>query len=157
VFLGTSSIAGEVRAGIPLTFVAFVIAVVVLLTARLLAPSLHSVPENPLRDLVRNPFDAAVFALVVVIAGGVREELQRAFLMRRFERSLGGAKVGVVVASVFFGLGHYVQGHDAVLATGILGAFWAIVYLRRRSAIAPIVSHSGFNLLQLVQLIVIGQ
>ncbi len=29
--------------------------------------------------------------------------------------------------------------------------FWAIIYLRRRSIVAPVVSHSGFNLLQLGQ------
>jgi membrane protease YdiL (CAAX protease family) len=79
------------------------------------------------------------------VAGGVREELQRAFLLQRFERHLGGATVGVVVLSVAFGLGHLLQGYDAALATGVLGAFWAIVYLRRRSSVAPIISHAGFN------------
>ena len=79
------------------------------------------------------------------MAGGVREELQRAFLLQRFERHLGGAVVGVVVLSVAFGLGHLLQGWDAAIATGALGAFWAIVYLRRRSSVAPIISHAGFN------------
>ena len=62
------------------------------------APWLHTVEQNPLQDLIDTPRDAALFALVVVVAGGVREELQRAFLLRRFERWLGGARVGVVVA-----------------------------------------------------------
>ena len=43
------------------------------------------------------------------------------------------------------------QGADAAIATGLLGVFWGIVYLRRRSVVAPMVSHSGFNLLELVQ------
>ena len=37
------------------------------------------------------------------------------------------------------------------LATGLLGAFWGAIYLRRRSAIAPMVSHAGFDLLQILQ------
>jgi membrane protease YdiL (CAAX protease family) len=157
VFFGSRAIWPEVRLGAPMTVVALLIAVVVMGTIQLLAPYLRTVPQNPLQDLVTTRADALVFALVVVIAGGVREELQRAFLMNRFERWLGGPAVGVVIASLAFGLGHAVQGFDAVIATSLLGAFWALVYLRRRSVIAPVVSHSGFNLLQLVQLIVAGR
>ena len=108
-------------------------------------------PINPFQDLLRTRRDALLFAGVVIVAGGLREEIQRAFLIHRFETSLGGATVGVVVTSLAFGLGHLPQGVDAVIATGTLGAFWALVYLRRRSMIAPLVSHSGFDLLQIVQ------
>ena len=59
--------------------------------------------------------------------------------------------VGVVVTSLLFGAGHRIQGYDASIATGLLGAFWGVIYLRRRSVVAPVVSHSGFNLLQLAQ------
>lgn len=157
IFLGRRPIGQEVKAGLPMTLVAFGIAIVVLGGVQWLAPQLHTVEHNPLQDLVRGPGDAALFALVVVVAGGVREELQRAFLMHRFERWLGGARVGVVVTSVVFGLGHLLQGVDATIATACLGAFWAIVYLRRRSVVAPMVSHSGFNLLQLLQLVALGR
>lgn len=136
--------------------VAFAIAAGVLLTIRAIAPSLHNVADNPFQQLMRSPTDAVLFALVAVVAGGVREELQRAFLLNRFERWLGGSTVGVIVASAAFGAGHLQQGVDAALATGLLGAYWAIVYLRRRSVVAPMVSHAGFNLLQLVQLMALG-
>ena len=65
--------------------------------------------------------------------------------------------VGVVVASAAFGAGHLMQGTDAAVTTALLGAFWAVVYLRRRSIVGPMVSHAGFNLLQLAQFIVIGR
>ena len=94
--------------------------------------------------------------MVAIFAGGVREELQRAFLLRRFEQHLGGAVVGVVVLSVAFGLGHIVQGWDAVVTTGLLGAFWAVLYLRRRSAVAPLVSHAGFNTLEVLRVAIWG-
>jgi membrane protease YdiL (CAAX protease family) len=157
VFFGGKPVVPEVRAGIPLTFVAFAIALLVLVTVRAVAPWLHTVEHNPLQDLMRTPGNALLFAGLVVVAGGIREELQRAFLLRRFERSLGGASVGIVVASTAFGVGHFVQGVDAVIATALLGAFWGIVYLRRRSVIAPMVSHSGFDLLQVVQFIATGR
>ena len=120
---------------------------------RLVAPWLHNVPQNPLEQLAGTPGEAAMFALVAIFAGGLREELQRAFLLRRFERHLGGPSVGVIVLSVAFGLGHVVQGWDAAITTGALGAFWAILYLQRRSAIAPVVSHAGFNTAEIVRVV----
>lgn len=157
VFFGHRPVVREARAGIPLILVAFAIAIVVLLSVRAVAPWLRTVEHNPLQDLMKTRQNAILFALVVVVAGGVREELQRAFLLRRFERWLGGSTVGVIVASAAFGAGHIVQGADAVLATALLGVFWAIVYLRRRSVVAPMVSHSGFDLLQVVQFLTFGR
>jgi membrane protease YdiL (CAAX protease family) len=157
VFFGTRSISAEARAGVPLMFVAFGIALVVLLTLQAIAPSLHTVPHNPLQDLVRTPGDAALFALVLIVAGGIREEIQRAFLLRRFERWLGGAKVGLILSSVMFGAGHFLQGADAAVATAALGAFWGYIYLRRRSIAAPVVSHAGFNLVQVMQYLALAR
>ena len=57
----------------------------------------------------------------------------------------------VAVTSAAFGAGHFVQGVDASIATGLLGAFWGLTYLRRRSCVAPMVSHAGFDLVQVVQ------
>lgn len=133
---------------IPLVFGAVV---VLLNLLQLVAPWLHNVADNPLENLASTPGRAAVFALVAILAGGVREELQRAFLLDRFERHLGGAAAGVAVISLGFGLGHIVQGWDAVITTGLLGAWWATVYLRRRSTIAPMVSHAGFDALQILR------
>ena len=87
-----------------------------------------------------------------MIAGGVREEIQRGFILHRFEQFLGGGATGIVVFSLLFGLGHLEQGRDVALATAVLGAFWGVIYLRRRSIAAPMVSHAGFNLLQVAEL-----
>ena len=54
------------------------------------------------------------------------------------------------VFSVVFGLGHVIQGWDAAITTGLMGAFWGFVYLRRRSIVAPMVSHAGFNTAEIV-------
>ncbi|HJZ77284.1 MAG TPA: type II CAAX endopeptidase family protein [Vicinamibacterales bacterium] len=150
VLFGRRSVAGEAALGVPLVAVALIVAGIVILTIQRFAPSLHTVPENPLQDLMRSPRDAWLFALVVFVAGGFREEIQRAFLLHRFEVWLGGPVVGVLVTSIGFGAGHLVQGVDAAITTGLLGAFWGVIYLRRRSAAAPIVSHSGFDLVQIV-------
>jgi len=154
VFVGTRPFRVEVALGIPLTLVALGIAAAVLLTVQHVAPFLHSVEHNPLQRLLQSPRDAWLFALVVIVAGGIREEIQRAFLLHRFEQWLGGGTAGVVCTSIAFGAGHLLQGADAAIATGLLGAFWGVVYLRRRSCVAPMVSHSGFDLVQILQFLV---
>ena len=158
VFLGRRPVAGEILFGVPLIVLVFAIAIAVLTAVQWLAPWLHTVPINPFQDLLASRAQAAVFGIVVIVAGGVREELQRAFLLHRFEEWLGGAPVGLVVTSVAFGAGHFdPQGADAAITTGLLGACWGLVYLRRRSAVAPIVSHAGFDLLEIVQYLVVAR
>jgi membrane protease YdiL (CAAX protease family) len=150
VLFGHRPVVGEAVLGVPLAAMALVAGGAIIVTIQRFAPSLHTVPDNPLQDLLQRPRDAWLFALVVFVAGGFREEIQRAFLLHRFDVWLGGPIVGLVVTSVGFGAGHLFQGVDAAITTGLLGAFWAAVYLRRRSAAAPIVSHAGFDLVQIV-------
>ena len=154
VLFGRRRIADEIAYGIPLTLVALGAGIGLLLAIQYLVPWLHSVQQNPLEELLSSQVGAWLFALVVLVAGGVREEIQRAFLLHRFEAWLGGGTVGVIVTSVAFGAGHLVQGYDAAIVTGLLGAFWGVVYLRRRSVVAPMVSHAGFDLLQILQFVV---
>jgi membrane protease YdiL (CAAX protease family) len=150
VLFGRREVTGEIVLGVPLAMMALVLAGAVILTIQRVAPGLHTVAENPLQDLLRSRRDAWLFALVVFVAGGLREEIQRAFLLHRFDVWLGGPVVGLIVTSVGFGAGHLMQGVDASITTGLLGAFWGAVYLRRRSAAAPIVSHTGFDLVQVI-------
>ena len=150
VFIGARPIGSEIRLGIGLTAVVFALAIVVLSAARVLFPALHNVKENPLQDLIQSPAQALILAVVATISGGLREEIQRAFILHRFEQYLGGAYVGLILYSLVFGLGHSLQGWDAVLATAMLGAFWGSIYIARRSIVAPVVSHSGFNAAEIV-------
>jgi membrane protease YdiL (CAAX protease family) len=145
VFLGRLPIGPEIKLGIGLTALVFALAVLVLSAARLILPALHNVKENPLQQLIQTPTQALILAIVATISGGLREEIQRAFILHRFEQYLGGARLGLVLYSLVFGFGHSLQGWDAVLATTMLGAFWGSIYLVRRSIVAPVVSHSGFN------------
>ncbi len=155
LWVGARPLKREAVLGMMLIPLVFLMVVVLLNVLRLWAPWLHNVPTNPLEELASGgAANAAMFGLVAIFAGGVREELQRAFLLHRFEQHLGGASVGVVVLSIAFGLGHFVQGWDAAITTGTLGAFWAVLYLRRRSSVAPIVSHAGFNSLEILRVAV---
>jgi membrane protease YdiL (CAAX protease family) len=151
VLLGPHRLWREALLGIALMPAIFLMVVVILAAIVTLAPWLHNVPRNPLEDMLQNRQDAVIFAFVAMLAGGVREEVQRGFILHRFDQYLGGGLVGVVVFSALFGLGHVDQGLDAAIATAVLGAVWGAVYLVRRSIVAPMVSHAAFNLAQLVK------
>ena len=112
---------------------------------RRFAPSLRTVPDNPLEAFVGTQAGLLMFLFVVIVAGGVREELQRAFLLHRFRFDLGQPWMGVFITSLAFGMGHTLQGLDVAIITGLLGALWGVIYLVRGSAVAAIVSHSLFN------------
>ena len=146
----------DILLGLVLIPASFFVVIAVLMVVQLVAPSLRNVPHNPLQDLVRNRSDAVIFAFVVMIAGGVREEIQRGFVLRRFEQYLGGGTVGLVVFSALFGVGHLEQGRDVALATGTLGAFWGLIFLRRRSIAGPMVGHAGFNLAQVIKFLTLA-
>ncbi|HVZ19486.1 MAG TPA: CPBP family intramembrane glutamic endopeptidase, partial [Vicinamibacterales bacterium] len=107
----------EALVGVLLIPASFLVAGLVLVLVQLTVPSLRNVLHNPLQDLARTRLDAAVFSLTVMIAGGVREEIQRGFVLHRFEQYLGGGWVGIMIFSIVFGLGHLEQGYDVALAT----------------------------------------
>lgn len=149
IFLGRRQFRGEFLFGLMLT--PFILGITLTGAALLhhLWPSLRTVPENPFNALLTSPMNVALFTAVAVIAGGVREELQRAFILFRFDQHLGGAKVGLVIFSLVFGLGHALQGWDAAIITALLGALWGSIYLLRRSVISTIVSHTSFNIVEI--------
>jgi membrane protease YdiL (CAAX protease family) len=148
---GSRPIGREAGLGLLLVPLLFVAVGLTVLSVRRLLPWTHNVPHNPFEALLKTPANAGLFAVIVIVAGGLREEVQRVFMLRRFEQHLGGATVGLLVLSLAFGLGHAMQGWDASIATALLGLTWGWMYLRRRSAVAPIVSHAGYNAVQILQ------
>lgn len=157
VMLGTAPRWREAALGVGLVL-PVTIGVALLVTAvRAVWPSLQNVPVNPLTALMSDPALVVTFALVVVLAGGVREEMQRAFQLHRLTPQVLPPGVALLVASIAFGLGHTVQGRDVALATFALGALWGAMWLRRRSIVAAAVCHALFNLGQVLAAWTLGR
>lgn len=146
VFLGTRPIWRDAATGVMLVPAVLLGVSLVVVAVRALVPSLHNVPTNPMGALMADPMMAVVFGVVVVLAGGVREEMQRAFQLHRLTGYVCGPALALALTSVAFGLGHTVQGYDVAIATGVLGLFWGVLYLQRRSVVTAAVSHGLFNL-----------
>ena len=92
---GRAPLMGEIVVGLMLVPVAVFMVAFLMGIIRTLAPQLHNVPENPLEALATGGAGGtALFAIVAIVAGGIREELQRAFLLLRFERHLATTATG---------------------------------------------------------------
>jgi len=106
--------------------------------------------RNPLTESVHSPQQLLLFVFAALLAGGVKEELQRAFILNRFRRYLGGAGVGLVLWSLAFGAGHYVQGAQGVTAAALYGFIFGIIYLARGNLVAPMIAHGAYDTLALL-------
>jgi membrane protease YdiL (CAAX protease family) len=151
VFFGEQPLAREAAAGALSAPLIVMLVAILTIVIRTFAPQLRNVPENPLEAMLGTQTGLLMFLFVVIVAGGVREELQRAFLLHRFRGDLGQPWMGVLITSMAFGMGHTLQGLDAAIITGSLGAVWGAMYILRRSAMAPIVSHSLFNSVEIIR------
>lgn len=150
LFLGHRRQGAEVGLGVILTPAVLFLIWFTLWLLQAVAPGLRTVPDNPFEMLAASRSGAFVVLLLAIVAGGVREELQRAFLLHRFREDLGGAGWGLLATSIVFGLGHVLQGWDAVVVTALLGVSWGALYLARASVTAGLVSHALANATQVV-------
>lgn len=84
-------------------------------------------------------------ALVATLLVFVEESVYRGYVLPWLEERRGvGWAVGV--SSAAFGLLHWGNGADAVVATAVLGALLAGIYLWRRNLVAGTVAHALYNL-----------
>jgi membrane protease YdiL (CAAX protease family) len=151
ILFGHRPVIREALLGIATLPAVFMFVMLALLAILRFAPYLHNVVRNPFEDMLRTRGDAMIFAVVVMIAGGVREEVQRGFIAHRCGQYLGSALIGVGIYSVLFGMLHFEQGYDAMIATGLLGLVWGLLYIARGSIVAPMVSHAAFNFAQILK------
>jgi membrane protease YdiL (CAAX protease family) len=151
VFMGRAPAWGDAIRGLLLVPVVVLVVAGLVLGIRFIAPWTQTVAVNPLTAYLGSPGEAAVLLLVAILAGGVREELQRAFVLHRFGQYLGGMRVGLVLFTLVFGALHVEQGVDVAIAVGALGFWWGLVYMRKRSAVLPMANHAAFNAVQVLQ------
>jgi membrane protease YdiL (CAAX protease family) len=99
--------------------------------------------------LFRDPREAPCWVFAAVIGGGFTEELQRAFVLTRFERAFGktGLVVALLIDSACFGVGHLYQGYSGAVSAGVTGFLFGLVFLRRRRVADAMVAHAGYDLI----------
>jgi uncharacterized protein len=102
-----------------------------------------SAPSTPTPKFltVRGPAELLLALVLVVVVAVAEEIIFRGYLILRLKTVTGSTTLAVVLSSVIFSLGHGYEGTAGVVTVGFMGLFFAVVYVWRRSLVAPIVMH----------------
>jgi uncharacterized protein len=91
-------------------------------------------------------------AVLVAVVAVTEETIFRGYLLLRFQTLLRSPALAVLLSSVIFSLGHGYEGSAGLVTVGVMGAVFAVIYLWRRSLVAPIVMHFLQDFLSIVLL-----
>jgi membrane protease YdiL (CAAX protease family) len=100
-------------------------------------------PKTPLPSLVpgRSIGQYALAFILVMIVAVAEETIFRGYFILRLKGVSGSTFAAVLLSAVIFSFGHGYEGSAGVVTVGIMGAAFALVYVWRRSLVAPIVMH----------------
>jgi membrane protease YdiL (CAAX protease family) len=113
------------------------------LTAWLFQKMGFSAPHSALRSVlsVHSWSQAPLGCLLVAVVAICEETIFRGYLLLRFAGVTRSMPFAVFLSTLIFTMGHGYEGGVGLAAVGVLGLFFALVYLRTQSLIAPIVLH----------------
>jgi membrane protease YdiL (CAAX protease family) len=87
------------------------------------------------------PFDPALALILVIVVAIAEETIFRGYLILRFRGVSGSVAIAVVLSSVIFAIGHGYEGSAGVITVGVMGLIFALIYVWRKSLVAPIILH----------------
>jgi membrane protease YdiL (CAAX protease family) len=101
------------------------------------APSRAALPS-----LLPSSSGELVLAFLLVVVVAVAEEtIFRGYLILRFHAATKNMGAAVLLSVLVFSLGHGYEGTAGLLTVAMMGLVLALVYLWRRSLVAPMVMH----------------
>ena len=110
-------------------------------------------PSGPsIMSFFKSPRNLLAWLPIGIFGGGIVEELERIFILTRFEKWLGrpGLILGIALSSVMFGYGHMYQGLGNAISITVSGLVFALIYLRKRTALEPITAHALSDVLAML-------
>jgi membrane protease YdiL (CAAX protease family) len=102
-----------------------------------------STPKTPLPALepARNVGQYVLAFVLVATVALAEETIFRGYLILRLRAVSGSIVTAVLLSAVIFSFGHGYEGSAGVVTVGIMGAALALVYVWRKSLVAPMVMH----------------
>jgi membrane protease YdiL (CAAX protease family) len=102
-----------------------------------------SVPPTPLPSFLaaRGMAEFLLALVLVVIVALAEETIFRGYLILRFKSITANSTVAVLLSAAMFSLGHGYEGSAGVVTVGVMGMVFALIYMWRKSLVAPIVMH----------------
>jgi membrane protease YdiL (CAAX protease family) len=114
--------------------------------ASLLEVALHgegfTIPTRPPTFLMPKTTADFVLAVVLVATVAISEETMfRGYLLLRLGNITRSLAFALVLSSLIFAMGHGYEGSAGMITVGFLGFVFGLIYLWRRSLVAPMVMH----------------
>lgn len=97
-----------------------------------------------------DPVDLLLAIVLVTVVAISEEIIFRGYLLLRFSRLLRGLGGAALLSAAVFSIGHGYEGGAGVVTVGAIGLALALVYLWRRSLVAPMVIHFLLDFLAIV-------
>jgi membrane protease YdiL (CAAX protease family) len=113
------------------------------LVDRLLKDLGFSAPATPLpfSAATKSPLEIFLAFVLVLIVAWAEETIFRGYLILRFKTITTSPLAAVLLSSFVFSLGHGYEGSAGVVAVGLMGFIFGLVYLWRKSLVAPMTIH----------------
>ena len=117
-----------------------------------------SAPSTPLPSfLAAKGYSEFVLAFVLVVVVALAEEtIFRGYLMLRLGNITQSIPAAIILSAAIFSLGHGYEGSAGIATVGLMGVALAVVYVWRRSLVAPIVMHFLQDFIGIVLLPLLG-
>ena len=109
-------------------------------------------PSSPAPNLVPtpDPIDLLLAVVLVAVVAVSEEIIFRGYLLLRLSHLMRGLGGAALLSAAIFSIGHGYEGAAGVVTVGAIGLMLALVYLWRRSLVAPIVMHFLLDFLAIV-------
>ncbi|MCL5958197.1 MAG: CPBP family intramembrane metalloprotease [Chloroflexi bacterium] len=117
-----------------------------------------SAPSTPLPSfLAARGYAEIVLAFLLVVVVAVAEEtIFRGYLILRFKGVARSTSAAILLSAVIFSLGHGYEGSAGLATVGVVGIVLALVYVWRKSLVAPVVMHFLQDFISIVLLALLG-
>jgi membrane protease YdiL (CAAX protease family) len=117
-----------------------------------------SVPATPTPSfLAAKGMSEILLAFVLVVVVALTEEtIFRGYLLLRFRATTASCAAAVLLSAAIFSLGHGYEGSAGVVTIGVMGLALALVYVWRKSLVAPIVMHFVQDFISIVLVALLG-
>ncbi len=128
------------------------------LVERVLQAGGLSTPSTPLPSFLaaKGPAESLLASLLVMVVAVAEETIFRGYLILRLQAVMASPAAAVVLSAAIFSLGHGYEGSAGVVTVGVMGLAFALIYLWRRSLVAPMVIHFLQDFMGIVLLPMLG-
>jgi len=118
-----------------------------------------SVPATPLPSFLaaRGMVEFLLALILVVIVAIAEETIFRGYLLLRLKAVTANSTAAALLSAAIFSLGHGYEGSAGVVTVGVMGLVFALIYIWRKSLVAPIVMHFLQDFIGIIFLPLLGK